>query len=452
MALMIVLLLLPVQVNNAKDGGKKSKSKIVGLAEHKLDEKNKVILAENSDVVKTVKDIKHYKKHFDYHCDVDLGDENILLRYNNDGKVKENGCTVDLLTSKTKKSGIKFKVGVNFVGECLTNLMDDNIIPFVYSLTNEEIEEHHSGPITSNKVCEGCGDKNKCITRTGLEVGWKEEIDGSISVISRPIGEPQNISLQLEHEEDDELVEIEMEIKEIKKRPKISVKPKASFNGKFSCLEDNEKSIISPNIWEIDGTSPDLEKKNLFVFHLLPLSASLKKNGHETGCGLYIKFSLKDFALLTVKTDDSKSSDGSLNLWILISVAVFIVILLSILAIVLVYFICKKKSSKENKIDSPYTPPRKPSDPKLKDPKPKPKRKVKTEDKYETITTKISQPDLFAKKGQKPGTKPIAKTAIKNDTKTGKTKTIGPTQRSMATTKVTQMGNGDEDPKSHNVQ
>uniref|UniRef100_A0A915NIN7 Uncharacterized protein n=1 Tax=Meloidogyne floridensis TaxID=298350 RepID=A0A915NIN7_9BILA len=123
-------LLFLLKVNNEKEKVKESKSKIVGLADHKLDEDNKVILAEGSNVVKTPGDVKHYKKHF------------------------------------ADKSGIKFKVGMNYDGECLTDSTVDNLIPFVYGLTNEEIEKHQSRPVTSNKECKGCGDKNKCIART----------------------------------------------------------------------------------------------------------------------------------------------------------------------------------------------------------------------------------------------------------------------------------------------
>nr|CAD2186807.1 unnamed protein product [Meloidogyne enterolobii] len=99
-------LLFPLKVNNEKEKVKESKSKIFGLADHKLDEDNKVILAEGSNVVKTPGDVKHYKKHF------------------------------------ADKSGIKFKVGMNYDGECLTDSAVDNLIPFVYGLTNEEIEKH----------------------------------------------------------------------------------------------------------------------------------------------------------------------------------------------------------------------------------------------------------------------------------------------------------------------
>ncbi|CAK5095743.1 unnamed protein product [Meloidogyne enterolobii] len=460
MALIVFLLLFPLKVN-AKEKVKESKSKIVGLAEHKLDEDNKVILAEGSNVVKTSGDVKHYN---DRGCDVAKEDKDIIIHY--DGSVKD-GCTVDLLTNTNKKSGIKFKVGMNYDGECLTDSAADNLIPFVYGLTNEEIEKHRSGPIISKKECKGCGDKNKCITRTGLEVGW-EGTNESISFVAKPIGELQNTLLPLKHEENGEHFEIEMEIKEPKKVPKISLKnvleegaKKINLNNAFSCLENKEKSIVSLNIWEIEeDTSPDPEKKNLFVFHLLPLPASLlNDNGHEAGCSLYIKFSVKDFALLTIEggeegSTSTSSSSSSKIFWIIIAVTVFIVCLLSVLASVLIYFICRKKSSKlkeEDKKASPYSLAKKPSDPKLKEPaKPKPKRKVKTEDKYETITTKISLPAVNTKKrGPKPGIKP--KTDVKPGTKEGKLKTIGPTQRSMEVSKMTQMGNG-EDSVQDNVQ
>nr|CAD2207189.1 unnamed protein product [Meloidogyne enterolobii] len=160
MALVVFLLLFPLKVNNAKEKVKESESKIVGLAEHKLDEDNKVILAEGSNVVKTPGDVKHYN---DRGCDVAKEDKDIIIHY--DGSV-EDGCTVDLLTSTNKKNGIKFKVGMDYENGCLTNSSIDNLIPFVYGLTNEEIEEHRSGPIISDKECKGCGDKNKCIART----------------------------------------------------------------------------------------------------------------------------------------------------------------------------------------------------------------------------------------------------------------------------------------------
>ena len=78
MALVVFLLLFPLKVNNEKEKVKESKSKIVGLADHKLDEDNKVILAEGSNVVKTPGDVKHYKKRFaDRGCDVSLEEKDM---------------------------------------------------------------------------------------------------------------------------------------------------------------------------------------------------------------------------------------------------------------------------------------------------------------------------------------------------------------------------------------
>ncbi|KAF7633114.1 hypothetical protein Mgra_00007476, partial [Meloidogyne graminicola] len=273
----------------------------VGLGEHHLEE-GEVILIENSKIAKNEEDIEYYNKHFSEKdvCDIKL-DENentIIINYKNDDSVIDDGCTVDLLTKN--KDFIKFSIGILSEDNCLTNSSNDNIIPFVYSLTYEHINDYHSGPIYSDKKCgKEC---NKCIGKTGLEVGWLIDNNNKTSIIVRPIGESNFVKFHSgNNEEDMEDVEIK-----IKKGTIFSINEISSNKFQFDCLEKDKISIISPNTWSINGEKLDKKKKYLLVFHLLPLKgSSLLNMKNDNNCNFYLKFSGKEYALLTVENPNN---------------------------------------------------------------------------------------------------------------------------------------------------
>uniref|UniRef100_A0A914KNB2 Uncharacterized protein n=1 Tax=Meloidogyne incognita TaxID=6306 RepID=A0A914KNB2_MELIC len=144
----------------------------VGLGNHILRE-GKVTLAEGSRVVNK-KDIDQNMTISDDACDIGFDKEgNILLLYMNQGTIKDTGCTVDLLTNIVDEivlnSGLNNSAGL---GTCLRgDTINSNVLPFAYSLTNEEVKKFHNGPIFANQYCPSC--LEGCVKKTGLEVRWE---------------------------------------------------------------------------------------------------------------------------------------------------------------------------------------------------------------------------------------------------------------------------------------
>ncbi|CAK5036288.1 unnamed protein product [Meloidogyne enterolobii] len=164
-ALSIVVLQLLGQLNITE-------ANYVGLGNHILRD-GKVTLAEGSRVVNK-QDMEQNMTISDDACDIAFDKEgNILLLYMNQGTIKDNGCTVDLLTNIVDEivlnSGLNNSAGL---GTCLRgDTINSNVLPFAYSLTNEEVKKFHNGPIFANQYCPSC--LEGCVKQTGLEVRWE---------------------------------------------------------------------------------------------------------------------------------------------------------------------------------------------------------------------------------------------------------------------------------------
>ncbi|CAK5026686.1 unnamed protein product [Meloidogyne enterolobii] len=266
-ALSIAVLVLVGQINIAG-------AKNVGLGNHILKE-GKVNLAVGSMVVATNEDIEQYKSKFPNACDVDFDNEgNIVLHYKSQGATKDKGCTVDLLTNM--KNNIVFTTGLSHsagLENCLTDI-NQNTLPFAYSLKNEEISQLHNGPIFGNGgCCEGT-----CVKRTGLEVSWElqEKRETSILVLNvNPIG----VALIRYTGQELPIVERKREYPTVMityqfPRYRISYPKKGNVSAKNSCVKNIHQNILPPITWEIDSTRLDPRMNRLLVFHLLPQRAS----------------------------------------------------------------------------------------------------------------------------------------------------------------------------------
>uniref|UniRef100_A0A915MZ57 Uncharacterized protein n=1 Tax=Meloidogyne javanica TaxID=6303 RepID=A0A915MZ57_MELJA len=161
----------------------------VGLRDHIL-QNGKVVLANGSMIAKK-EDVEQYMSISADACDVDFNDEgNIVIHYKNQGTTKDKGCTVDLLTDK--KDEIVFWTGIQNKGgldDCMREGdINSNVLPFAYSLANEEVKKFHNGPFFAKGPCR-CNEG--CVEKTGLEVRWAYDEDQgkeNVGLYANPIG------------------------------------------------------------------------------------------------------------------------------------------------------------------------------------------------------------------------------------------------------------------------
>uniref|UniRef100_A0A914NEY0 Uncharacterized protein n=1 Tax=Meloidogyne incognita TaxID=6306 RepID=A0A914NEY0_MELIC len=264
-----------------------TKAESVGLGNHILEE-GKVTLATGSEVVTTKEGLEEYKKSFADACDVDFDPVgNIILHYKSQGTIKDKGCTVDLLTNKVDE--IIFLAGLNHFTaliDCTNksiNDINDNVLPFAYSLTNEEIKHFNNGPQFGGDGCNpGCGE-GMCVNKTGLEIRWKysknTKDEDRMGLYANPIGTSfiyvikQPLPQKLKGD-----VQVVVNQKEQKYHIQIMKEVGKIYQKEAFCMKDGFDNILSPSTWEIVGTSPDPEKKRLLVFSLLPQRASRNLN------------------------------------------------------------------------------------------------------------------------------------------------------------------------------
>uniref|UniRef100_A0A914LW22 Uncharacterized protein n=1 Tax=Meloidogyne incognita TaxID=6306 RepID=A0A914LW22_MELIC len=265
----------------------------VGLRDHIL-QGGKVVLA-NGSIVAKKEDVEQYMSISADACDVDFNEEgNIVIHYKNQGTAKDKGCTVDLLTDK--KDEIVFWTGVQNQGgldDCMRESdINSNVLPFAYSLTNEEVKKFHNGPLFANGPCR-CNEG--CVEKTGLEVRWAFDEDQgkeNVGLYANPIGTKLIYYLRKEWNLNKTGVYFDVIINQTV--PKFRIKqfryitvnlqtvPHIEFSKKYntqpsSCSNNLEQNILSPSTWEIVGTSPEPKMNRLLVFHLLPQKSSRKR-------------------------------------------------------------------------------------------------------------------------------------------------------------------------------
>ncbi|CAK5053047.1 unnamed protein product [Meloidogyne enterolobii] len=317
-----------------------TKAESVGLGNHIIEE-GKVTLTTDSKVVTTKEDLEEYKKSFADACDVDFDPVgNIILHYKSQGTIKDKGCTVDLLTNKVDEiiflAGLKHFTALIDCTNKSINDINDNILPFAYSLTNEEIKDFNNGPQFGGDGCDpGCRE-GMCVNKTGLEIRWKysknTKDEDRMGLYANPIGTSfiyvikQPLPQKLKGD-----VQVVINQKEQKYHIKLMKEVGQLYQKEAFCMKDGFDNILSPSTWEIIGTNPDPEKKRLLVFHLLPQRASRnfnriksKKRKYEEQSGLpsgpkcddlTIKFIGGDYKLIKypspITTNTSTDSNSS---------------------------------------------------------------------------------------------------------------------------------------------
>nr|CAD2122638.1 unnamed protein product [Meloidogyne enterolobii] len=276
-ALSIVVLQLLGQLNITE-------ANYVGLGNHILRD-GKVTLAEGSRVVNK-KDMEQNMTISDDACDIAFDKEgNILLLYMNQGTIKDNGCTVDLLTNIVDEivlnSGLNNSAGL---GTCLRgDTINSNVLPFAYSLTNEEVKKFHNGPLFDNQYCPSC--LEGCVKQTGLEVRWEYN---DVREIEYAVFNANPIATKLIYFDGKELdmsrtyVKWKYSLIINQTYPKFHIRFSSKeidtmFTEPSMCIDNPNENILSPSTWEIVGTSPEPTMNRLLVFHLLPQKASRKR-------------------------------------------------------------------------------------------------------------------------------------------------------------------------------
>ncbi|CAK5054849.1 unnamed protein product [Meloidogyne enterolobii] len=261
----------------------------VGLGNHILHE-GKVKLAAGSRVVTNKEDFVNMTISANA-CNVSFDKwGNIYLPYKNQGTAKDKGCTVDLLTDKVDEivlqSGLLNRVGL---GYCLKDEgVNSNVLPFAYSLTNEEVEKFHNGPLFANGSCYSCAEG--CVKKTGLEVRWAMDEGqdrggyAEYAVMNvNPIATKMVYYVGKKWDMRNKYVQWLSDLVINKTDPKFHLKSakreKDTFAQSYTsiCLNNSKEDILSPSTWEIVGTSPEPKMNRLLVFHLLPQTASRQR-------------------------------------------------------------------------------------------------------------------------------------------------------------------------------
>ncbi|KAF7633819.1 hypothetical protein Mgra_00006789, partial [Meloidogyne graminicola] len=154
---------------------------------------------------------------------------------------------------------------------CVTQDVNHNVLPFVYSISNEELKKFNKGPEYTGlggDCIRGCP---WCIGRTGLEVGWVLGRSNNIKAIANPIGSEQLYSIEFPMEQmESQYTQLIINENE---DSKYFLQFGEGKKEKAQCMFDDRDSIISPLAWEINNGIH--EHKNYFLaFHLLPQSAT----------------------------------------------------------------------------------------------------------------------------------------------------------------------------------
>uniref|UniRef100_A0A914LTB8 Uncharacterized protein n=1 Tax=Meloidogyne incognita TaxID=6306 RepID=A0A914LTB8_MELIC len=265
-------------------------------------------------------------------CDVEIKNGSIVLYYRRKNtNIKNDGCTVDLLTNHSNI--INFRTGVKIKpGDCLKNCSmqefpfdgaSDNTLPFAYSsaenkdITKFKTRRPSEGRKENCSKFEACGNNEQlCMEWTSLEIAWNKCIwsgDYHIFAHIHPIGEKLvqwNIKdlngsekFGLTIEEGGFSMDLKGEKKEEGKYNLTDQKRQHPY-----CVPKGE-GFVKPSKWEIIGKNPVPEHGHLLVFYMLPQSASRKHIDGKVKVDppdgpdceeLYIEFDMQNYTLLFV--------------------------------------------------------------------------------------------------------------------------------------------------------
>nr|CAD2125150.1 unnamed protein product [Meloidogyne enterolobii] len=166
---------------------------LVGHGRHELDGEEITTLKGNTMMAESETDLELYNK-MEGACNVTMdGDGNILLWY--DEKLKDNGCSLDLVTKNDSVFNLTFSISDNNLLKCLTNFALDNMMFFTFSLKVDEFEklkkDGHIYGKNCNKSSRDC--KNiKCLEVYDYAIGWNK-VGLFLHLIGDPIVAPTKI-------------------------------------------------------------------------------------------------------------------------------------------------------------------------------------------------------------------------------------------------------------------
>nr|CAD2136163.1 unnamed protein product [Meloidogyne enterolobii] len=238
---------------------------LVGHGRHELDGEEITTLRNNTKMAESETDLELYNK-MEGACNVTMdGDGNILLWY--DEKLKDNGCSLDLVTKNDSVFNLTFSISDNNLLKCLTNFALDNMMFFTFSLKNDEFEklkkDGHNGKNCYESLNEGykllC--KNvKCLEVYDYAVGWDTK-----SSRLHLIGDPFDRLLESTESYSSSSSSILFgNIKDYTLNKRDEFRPMCSV--KDTRREPKGWKIVDNNYYK------ETEFKYLFTFHILPVT------------------------------------------------------------------------------------------------------------------------------------------------------------------------------------
>ncbi|CAK5082299.1 unnamed protein product [Meloidogyne enterolobii] len=275
-------------------------------------------------------------EHLYPNCSVKIYNDTISLWYN---AASKEVCTVDLLTDR---DDIEFTTSLTLCDDNKKeDLKDPIVLPFAYSLNNEEINMIKNGPLYGKSATcpnkEGCKSFKSenwteiptpdCMPWAALEIEWRCKHDLEVDCRSKPayaakvyfIGEMAGYVTHFSIEDFKEKVSFTVKINKtggvdsgglvIDGIPSNTTSQQNLHH--FTCIEAS--TIIKPKAWKIDGNVKDeIKVKKLMTFHLLPRSAARARtsdnqfygklpdiaSSKECRRGMSIRFNRTDYELL----------------------------------------------------------------------------------------------------------------------------------------------------------
>ncbi|KAL7074888.1 hypothetical protein ACQ4LE_005806 [Meloidogyne hapla] len=184
----------------------KCELQFVGHGRHELDGEKIVKLKGNTKIAEKPEDLKPYKES-EGSCDVDMDNEgNIKIWYQKNSNTTEKGCSLDMITKKEGPMSMKFGIWHNSnLTECLgdTEIKNhtaatENILPFSFSLKNEEFNTIKKGP--SFGTSDDCKNvitcnftSSECLKVADYSVAWartEEYVSNFVFLIGDGVPDP----------------------------------------------------------------------------------------------------------------------------------------------------------------------------------------------------------------------------------------------------------------------
>nr|CAD2151067.1 unnamed protein product [Meloidogyne enterolobii] len=305
---------------------------------------NKVTVSTAWSAATSPEDLKAYKDAGamnpceDIEYEKETGD--IIVKYRKDGKAKEVGCMVDLLTKHT--TSVDFIIGIKN-GNGLEHCLKDpdtykancgwfrcdypydylwsafpNTLPFIYSRTVAEFQSMcNSEPAIGDGCPVYCGGNTVCRKWTGLAAGFGQYFDKVVRTVVG-IGDPGGSSCALATGTagNDANYKITVDNGNMHWfKTEGCAWEEGAFPRDTRCVNKNSmaQELGEKITWDIESPQPDPDFKQLFTFALLPQKAAkahssekyLLYDGRLDGpkCDeIYVKFPGSSFKLLVPKS------------------------------------------------------------------------------------------------------------------------------------------------------